>query len=162
MKSYTADICDKYPQDVQVLTPNYNSYGGVAMCHGKIVTIQLLEDNSELITLLRDTRGDGKVCVVDVVGNHCAVVGETLMGYAYHNGWSGIVINGYVRDTHQTSIVPVGLFALGTYPYKSQKKAAARHNIELNFGGVSFKPDNYIYADKDGIVVLKKNLEKLN
>jgi regulator of RNase E activity RraA len=44
------------------------------------------------------------------------------MGYAYHNGWEGIIINGYVRDTHQTTQIPVGLWALGTYPFKSQKK----------------------------------------
>jgi len=158
MKSYTADLCDKHPNDIQVLQPNYNSYGGVAMCHGQITTIKLFEDNKALVELLRDTRGDGKICVVDVEGDYCAVVGETLMGYAYHNGWQGIVINGYVRDTHQTSVVPVGLYALGTYPFKSQKKAEAKLDIALNFGGVTFNVGEFLYADKDGIVVTKENI----
>jgi regulator of ribonuclease activity A len=158
MKSYTADICDQYPQSVQVLDPNFKSYGGVAMCHGKICTIQLFEDNKALVELLRDNRGDGKICVVDVVGDYCAVVGETLMGYAYHNGWEGIIINGYVRDTHQTAVIPVGLFALGTYPYKSQKKAEAKRDLTLSFGNVEFRKGEYIYADKDGIVVTKENI----
>ena len=158
MKSYTANICDKYPSIVQVLTPNYKSYGGVAMCHGQIRTIQLFEDNSELVKLLKETNGKGKICVVDVVGEYCAVVGETLMGYAYSNNWAGIIINGYVRDTHQTSQIPVGLFALGTYPYKSCKKALAKHNIDLNFGNVTFKDGEFVYADKDGIVVTKENI----
>ncbi len=158
MKSYTADICDKYPNDVQVLKPHYKSYGGVAMCHGEITTIQLFEDNKALVELLRDNRGDGKICVIDVVGDYCAVVGETLMGYAYHNGWAGIIINGYVRDTHQTAVIPVGLFALGTYPFKSQKKAEAKKDIKLSFGGVEFNPKEYVYADKDGIVVTKEDI----
>jgi len=158
MKSYTADICDQHPNDVQVLDPNYKSYGGTAMCHGEIVTIQLFEDNKALVELLRDNRGDGKICVVDVVGEYCAVVGETLMGYAYHNGWQGIVINGYVRDTHQTAVIPLGLYALGTYPFKSQKKAQAKHNETLNFGNVEFKVGEFLYADKDGIVVTEKNI----
>lgn len=158
MKSYTADICDRHPNDVQVLNPGFNSYGGVAMCHGEIVTVEVDEDNKALVELLRDTRGEGKVCVVNVLGDYCAVVGETLMGYAYHNGWAGIVINGYVRDTHQTAVIPVGLFALGTYPYKSQKKAQAKLGEVLNFGGVEFKPGEYIYADKDGIVVTKEDI----
>lgn len=158
MKSYTADICDNYPNNVQVLAPHYNSYGGVAMCHGKIVTIELFEDNKALVELLRDTSGEGKICVVDVKGDYCAVVGETLMGYAYHNGWAGIVINGYVRDTHQTAVVPVGLYALGTYPFKSQKKAEANHNTVLEFSGVTFTPGEFLYADKDGIVVTKENI----
>lgn len=158
MKSYTADICDKYPNEVQVLNPVFKSYGGVAMAHGQIVTIELYEDNKGLVELLRDTRGEGKICVVNVVGNYCAVVGETLMGYAYHNGWAGIIVNGYVRDTHQTAVVPVGLFALGTYPFKSQKKAEAKKDIELNFASVVCRPGEFIYADKDGIVITKKDI----
>jgi len=158
MKSYTADICDKYPNEVQVLNPNYLSYGGVSMCHGEIITIKLYEDNKALVELLRDNRGDGKICVVDVEGDYCAVVGETLMGYAYHNGWEGIVINGYVRDTHQTAVVPVGLYALGTYPYKSIKKKQGVLGCELNFGNVNFKEGEFLYADKDGIVITKQNI----
>jgi len=158
MQSYTANICDKYPNNVKVLEPKYNSYGGVAMCHGQITTIELYEDNGDLVKLLRDEKGDGKICVVNVVGDYCAVVGETLMGYAYSNNWSGIIINGYVRDTHQTSQIPVGLFALGTYPYKSQKKAQSKRDIAIKFGNVEFIPNEYLYADKDGIVITKENI----
>ena len=158
MKSYTADICDKHKNEVQILDPHYNSYGGVSMCHGEIVTIELFEDNQALVELLRDNKGDGKICVVDVKGDYCAVVGETLMGFAYHNGWEGIIINGYVRDTHQTAVVPVGLWALGTYPFKSQKKAAANQNITLNFGNIEFRVGEFLYADKDGIIITKNNI----
>ena len=158
MKSYTADICDQYPNEVQVLDPNYKSYGGVSMCHGEIITIKLFEDNKALVELLRDTKGEGRICVVDVVGEYCAVVGETLMGFAYHNGWAGIVINGYVRDTHQTSVVPIGLWAKGTYPFKSQKKEEAQLKVTLNFANVTFRVGEYLYADKDGIVVTSNNI----
>ena len=158
MKSYTADICDNHPNKVQVLEPILNSFGGVSMCHGEIETIKLFEDNKALVELLRDNRGDGKVCVVDVVGGYCAVVGETLMGYAYHNGWEGIIINGYVRDTHQTTQIPVGLWAIGTYPYKSQKKAQAELNTTLNFGNVEFNVGEFVYADRDGVVVTKVDI----
>jgi len=158
MKSYTADICDNNPTKVSVLAPIFRSFGGVSMCHGEIVTIKLFEDNKALVELLRDNRGDGKICVVDVEGEYCAVVGETLMGYAYHNGWAGIVINGYVRDTHQTRQIPVGLWAIGTYPYKSQKKADAILNTTLEFAGVTFNVGEYLYADSDGIVVTKENI----
>ena len=153
MKSYTADICDKYKEQVQVLDPHYKSYGGISMCHGEITTIELFEDNTDLVKLLRDEKGEGRICVVNVKGDYCAVVGETLMGFAYENGWAGIVINGYVRDTHQTSIIPVGLFALGTYPHKSIKKANSSRDIELNFGNVTFKVGDTLYADNDGIIV---------
>jgi len=158
MKSYTADICDTNPNDIQVLEPILQSFGGVSMCHGQVVTLKLFEDNKALVELLRDTKGDGKICVVDVVGDTCAVVGETLMGYAYHNNWAGIIINGYVRDTHQTRQIPVGLWAKGTYPFKSQIKKDGVVNVSLDFGKVVFENDKFLYADQDGIVVSNTNM----
>ena len=157
MKSYTADICDEYSKEVQVLDPIFKSFGGVAMCHGVITTIELFEDNTDLVKLLRDEKGDGKICVVDVKGDYCAVVGENLMKFAYSNNWAGIIINGYVRDTHETLQIPVGLFALGTYPYKSRKKADSNRDIELNFGGVALRVGETLYADNDGIIVKADN-----
>ena len=158
MRSYTADICDKHKTDIQVLDPILKSYGGVSMCHGQIITLELYEDNKALVELLRDNDGTNKVCVVNVVGGYCAVVGETLMGYAYHNNWAGIIINGYVRDTHQTTQIPVGLWAKGTYPYKSDKKQDGKLNIEFEFGSVKFTNNHFIYADRDGVVVSKEDI----
>ncbi len=155
MKSYTADICDEYSKEVQVLDPIFKSYGGVTMCHGTITTIELFEDNTDLVKLLRDEKGDGKICVVDVKGNYCAVVGENLMKFAYSNNWAGIVINGYVRDIHETRQIPVGLFALGTYPYKSTKKANSSRDVKLNFAGAILKAGEILYADNDGIITKK-------
>jgi len=154
MKSYTADLCDKHSDKIQILNPIFKSFGGVAMCHGKIVTIQLDEDNTDLVKLLRDEKGDGRICVVDVKGDYCAVVGENLMNFAYENNWAGIVINGYVRDTHETKQIPVGLFALGTYPLKSTKKAPSKRDIELNIANVNIQPNKTLYADNDGIIIL--------
>ena len=153
MKFYTADICDHHRDLVQVVEPLYSSYGGVQTFHGKIHTVKLYEDNGDLVKLLRDTNGEGKICVVDVVGDYCAVVGETLMGYAYKNNWAGIIVNGYIRDTHETTQIPVGLLALGTYPLKSNKKAKGEQQIILHFAGVTFNPDEYIYADRDGVII---------
>ncbi len=159
MKFYTADICDHHSDIIQVAHPIFKSYGGVTTFHGSIHTIKLFEDNGDLVALLRDTKGEGRVCVVDVVGDYCAVVGETLMGFAYKNGWAGIVINGYIRDTHETTQIPVGLLALGTYPLKSIKKQPSEQNCELNFAGVTFKPDNYLYSDNDGVVLAKQEID---
>jgi regulator of ribonuclease activity A len=159
MKLYTADICDQYGDDIQVLEPIFKCYGGAKKCSGAITTIELYEDNGDLVKLLRDEQGEGKICVVNVVGDYCAVVGENLMKFAHKNGWGGIVINGYVRDTEMTEQIPVGLFALGTYPYKSRKTAEAKRAIELSFAGVVFKEGNYLYADRDGIIISDKNFE---
>ena len=154
MKSYTADICDNN-KNIQVLDPIFKSYGGISMCHGTITTIQFEEDNSDLVKLLRDEKGDGKICVVDVKGDYCAVVGENLMKYAYENNWAGIIVNGYIRDTHETKQIPVGLFALGTYPYKSIKRTTSKRDIPVEFANAIFNVGDTVYADNDGIIIQK-------
>jgi len=159
MEFYTADICDHHSDQIQVVQPILHSYGGATTFDGPIYTVRLFEDNSDLVVLLRDVQGEGRVCVVDVQGEYCAVVGETLIGFACKNGWAGIVINGYIRDTHKTAQIPVGLVALGKYPLRSTKKKPGRQNIDLTFAGVTFRPDNYLYADDDRIVVLKEKID---
>jgi len=159
MSFSTADFCDKYKDELQVLELPLNPYGGVDSFSGEIVTIKLDKNNHELIKLLRDENGEGKVAVVDVDGAFFAVVGDNLMKFAHQNGWSGIVINGYVRDTKITKTIPVGLMAIGTCPKKSFESNEAKRNIELNFGEISFRSGEYIYVDEDGIIVSDKILQ---
>ena len=157
----TADLCDLHGTRIQIARPVFRSYGGIEHCFGPIRTIRIDEDNTELVKMLRDEAGEGAIVVVDVGGAHCAVVGDTLMGYAARNGWAGIVVHGYVRDTRLTREIPVGLWALGAYPLKSPKKAPAKLDVDLEFAGVTFRPGEYLYADHDGIVVMKDNVVPL-
>jgi regulator of ribonuclease activity A len=153
MSFATADLCDKYQEEVRVLETTLISYGGRADFKGEIITIKLDEDNSDLVTMLRDEQGEGRVVVVDVDANYCAVVGDTLMGFAQKNGWAGIVINGFVRDTKITKSIEVGLLALGVCPRKSPKRSTSQREISINFGGIDFKTGAYLYADEDGVIV---------
>jgi regulator of ribonuclease activity A len=76
------------------------------------------------------------------------------MKLAHQNGWAGILINGYVRDTHITRTIPVGLWALGTCPRKSHTKQPGQRDVTFTFGGVFFKNGEILLADHDGIVVI--------
>jgi len=153
MEFATADLCDKYKDKVEVLQINLNSYGGVSSFSGEIVTIKLDKNNHDLVKMLRDEQGDGRVVVVDVNQALYAVVGDNLMGFAQKNGWAGIVINGFVRDTKITKTIPIGLMAIGTIPRKSFENNPSQRGVELNFGGVNFRNGDYLYADEDGIIV---------
>lgn len=154
---FTADICDAHTEEVQVLGPGFHAFGGSGCCHGMIATVRIYEDNSEIIAMLKEP-GEGRILVVDVDAVFCAVVGENLMKLAEKNGWSGIVVNGYVRDIHVTETVNVGLWALGTCPRKSPKKIEGERSATLTFGGVRFEEGHYLYADRDGLVVLPENV----
>ena len=123
------------------------------MCQGEVVTIRLDRNNADLVALLRDEPGQGKVVVVDSDQAYYAIVGEMLMQYAEKNGYAGIIVNGYIRDTEQIKDIPVALYALGTCPRKSIPVTQGERNVPLSFGGVEFRPGEYVYGDGDGIIV---------
>ena len=157
MTFFTADYCDEHHEKIQVLGPGFQNYGGVTHCEGQIVTIQLNKHNGDLIRLLRDVDGTGKVVVVDVAAEYYAVVGEKLMNFAQQNNYNGIVINGYVRDTAQIKDIKVALYALGTCPRKYMVPMDGAVNVPISFAGVHFVPGDYLYADVDGIIVSKQH-----
>ncbi len=153
MKFYTADICDELQDDVQIVEPVFKAYGGVEKAFGKIRTLRLERNNTDLIAMLKEP-GDDAFLVVDVGAEYYAVVGENLMKLAQHNGWAGILVNGYVRDIHVTTTIPVGLWALGTCPRKSFEHNLGERGEVLEFAGAVFKEDDWVMADRDGIIVV--------
>lgn len=158
MADFTADFCDTYPDKVAVLGPGYSNYGGAPLCQGEVVTIRLDRNNSDLITLLRDENGQGKVVVVDSDQAYYAIVGEKLMQFAQKNGYAGIILNGYIRDTFQIKDIPVALYALGTCSRKYIPVTQGTRDIPLSFGGAEFRPGDYVYTDTDGVIVTAEPL----
>ena len=53
----------------------------------------------------------------------------------------------------------MGVFALSTIPLKSVKKNIGDRDVLVNFMGIDFNPGDYIYADLDGIIISKKELD---
>lgn len=70
----------------------------------------------------------------------------------------GIIVNGCIRDSDDISKMPLGVKALGTHPIKSSKRDVGLRDIPISFGGVTIKPGDWIYADKDGILVSAESL----
>ena len=158
MTFFTADICDEYSDKASVLGPGYRNYGGASKCQGEIITIKLDRNNSDLISLLRDEDGTGKVVMVDVDSAYYAVVGENLMKFAHQNHYSGIIVNGYIRDTAQITDIPVALYALGTCPRKYIPVTPGERDIALSFGDVTVSNGDYLYADTDGVIVCPQRI----
>jgi regulator of ribonuclease activity A len=74
----TADLCDAYPELVQVAQPLFREYGGLAKFSGPIQTLKVFEDNA-LVRQLLETDGGGRVLVIDGGGSlRCALLGGRL------------------------------------------------------------------------------------
>ena len=154
----TPDLCDEYPDQVHVMEPILKNFGGKEQFCGQIITVSCPEDNSKVRNLL-DTCGEGRILVVDgAASKRCAYLGDLLAEKAFDNGWSGLVINGYIRDVDVIKKTDIGVKALGVYPVKTQKKGLGDVNIPITFGGITFYPGHFLYADNNGILVSKQPL----
>jgi regulator of ribonuclease activity A len=154
----TADLCDAFPQLIQVAEPVFREYGGISSFAGPIDTLRVFEDNT-LVRQALESAGRGRVLVVDGGGSlRCALVGGRLAILARSNGWSGLLVNGCVRDSGELGQVPVGVRALNTSPLKSGKNGRGERGVKLSFAGVEFSPEQYLYADRDGILLANRNL----
>jgi len=83
----------------------------------------------------------------------CALLGDQLAEMGARNGWSGIIVHGCIRDSETIGTLPLGVKALATYPLKSSKRDPGLRDVPVSFAGVTVRPGDYVYADKDGILV---------
>lgn len=159
MKFSTPDLCDTYPELIQVADPVFNNYGGNKSFGGEIFTIKCFEDNS-LVKETAGTPGKGRIMVVDGGGSlRRSLLGDMIAEDAFNNGWEGFIIFGAIRDVEVIAEIRIGVKALNTIPLKTEKKGIGEYGLELKFGGVVFKPGEYVYADNNGIIVSPEQLE---
>ena len=153
MNYKTADLYDKYENSLSICEPLFSDYGGQITFSGKVRTLKCFEDNSLVRDMLGETV-DGDVLVVDAGGSRrCAMLGDMLAQMGVDNGWSGVIMNGCIRDAEDIATMPLGVKALATHPAKSKKQGVGERDIAVSFAGVNFVPGHYLYADRDGIVV---------
>jgi len=158
MDYITPDLCDEYPDQVRVVAAMINgcrftNYGGRRSFGGEIVTVKCFEDNS-LVKENAGKPGQGKVMVVDGGGSlRKALLGDMIAENAVKNGWEGVIIYGAIRDVDAMAELDLGVQALGSIPLKTEKRGIGDYNVELEIGGVTFTPGEFVYADNNGIIV---------
>lgn len=158
MGFFTADLCDNFSEETEVLGPDFKSYGGAKKFKGEVITVKLDKNNKDLAVFLKENKGRGKVVVVDVDMKYFAVVGDNLMKFASDNKYEGIIVNGYVRDTVTTKEFDLGLVAKGTCPRKYIPVQSGEIGVTIVIDGVEINSGDYVYVDPDGIVICKEPL----
>jgi len=154
----TPDLCDAYPELIRVVEPMFSNYGGRDAFGGEIVTVKCFEDNSVVKEQVAQP-GKGKVMVVDGGASmRAALLGDMLAEKAVSSGWEGIIVYGCIRDVDVIATLDLGVQALMSHPKKTDKRGIGDLNVVVTFGGVTFTPGEYIYADNNGVIVSKEPL----
>ena len=153
----TPDLSDKYPDKDFLL--DFQCFSRIKSMHGQISTVFCPDDNSFVREMLSEN-GHQKIMFIDgAKSKNVALLGDNLAALAIENNWSGIIVNGRIRDAEIISQLDVAIFALGTCPRKSFKKNQGKKNIELSIDGLTIKPGDWVYADINGILISDTELE---
>ena len=164
MEFSTCDLCDANEDNLAdgtlaVLPPQFLSFGKRARFSGPASTLKVFEDNV-LVRSALEQAGEGKVLVVDGGGSlRCALVGGNLGVLAEKNGWAGILVFGCVRDSAELMHCDIGIKALATQPRRSVRQGRGDKDLIVDIAGVLVRPDDWIYADEDGVLVSSTKLQ---
>ncbi|NQZ23704.1 MAG: ribonuclease E activity regulator RraA [Colwellia sp.] len=159
MEYNTSELCNIYAELIDVLDPIFCNYGGRSSFGGQVVTVKCFEDNG-LIQQVVAGNGQGKVLVIDGGGStRRALIDLKIAITAANNSWEGIICHGSVRDVDAIEEVDLGIQGLVSTPVAANDQAMGENDVAINFAGVTFFPDDHIYADNTGIILSPEPLD---
>lgn len=159
MRIDTSELCDIYLDQVDVVEPIFSSFGGVSTFFGKVTTVKCFENNGLIAEVLEED-GTGRVLLVDGGGAvRRALIDAELAQLAADNGWEGIIVYGAVRQISQLENIDIGIQALAPIPVGADRNSIGEIDVPVNFAGVSFLPEDYVYADLTGIILSPELLD---
>lgn len=155
----TAEICDNFPERVTILPLSFHHFGAIKYCSGKIRTVEIETDNSQVISLLEQPVTDSVLFISSKLPHRdFAVVGDRLASIAIESGWSGIVLDGGVRDVETLGQMPICIAATSIWPMRGARSGGGQQDVRLKIGGETVAPGMHAYVDSDGILISAESL----
>ena len=76
-------------------------------------------------------------------------------------GAAGAVVNGYSRDTNEILSLNFPTFSLGGYAQdQGPRGKVIDYRVPIEIEGVRIDPGDLIYGDRDGVLVIPREVEK--
>ncbi|MBJ2130396.1 ribonuclease E activity regulator RraA [Alteromonas sp. IB21] len=159
MEYNTSELCDLFADSVDVVDPIFASFGGRYSFGGEITTVKCFEDRG-LIDRVLAQPGAGKVLLIDGGGsNRRALFDASSAQVAIDNDWEGVVIYGSVREVDSLAELDLGVLAVAAIPVNAESESIGEVDVPVNFGGVTFLPEDHLYADSTGVILSPEPLD---
>ena len=159
MEYNTSQLCDIYQDQVDVVEPMFSTFGGRPSFGGLVTTIKCFEANGIIRQLVKES-GVGRVLLIDGGGSlRRALIDADIAATAADNGWEGIICYGSVREVDALADLEIGIQALASIPVGADDDEIGDSELPVNFGGVTFLPEDHIYADTTGIILSPEPLD---
>ena len=159
MEYNTSQLCDIYQDQVDVVEPMFSTFGGRSSFGGQVTTIKCFETNGIIRQVVKEN-GVGRVLLIDGGGSlRRALIDADIAATAADNGWEGIICYGSVREVDALAELEIGIQALASIPVGADDEDTGDSELPVNFGGVTFLPEDHIYADTTGIILSPEPLD---
>ncbi|RKF13125.1 ribonuclease E activity regulator RraA [Alginatibacterium sediminis] len=160
MEYNTSELCDLYAETIDVVEPMFANFGGRSSFGGIVHTIKCFETSGLIMETVQEP-GAGKVLLIDGGGSlRRALVDISIAEAAAENEWEGIVVYGCIRDVDAIDELELGIQALASIPVGADPdNMQGELNVPVNFGGVSFLPEDHLYADSTGMILSPEPLD---
>jgi len=153
MEYNTSELCDIYADMIDVVEPMFMNFGGKSSFGGQITTIKCFESLGLIAETLQQP-GLGKVLLIDGGGSlRRALIDSDIAQIAFENEWEGIIVYGSIREVDQLDDINIGIQSLASIPVGADDNRTGELDVAVNFGGVTFLPDDHVYADSTGIIL---------
>ncbi len=123
---------------------------------GRAVTVQTFEGDWAKTVEAIDLAREGDVIVIYNGSPHVAPWGELATLSCINKGVVGVVIDGAVRDVDDIRRINFPVFATSIMPNAGEPKGFGEINAEIQCGGQTVRPGDFIVGDDNGVVVVPK------
>lgn len=173
---YTAvvgDILDKLNYQKQFLPPYIQPIKADMILAGRAMTVlesdvhgdgqhnPLLQKPFGLMLEALDSLQKHEVYICTGASPTYALWGELMSARATHLGAAGVVLDGYSRDTKDLLKMDLPIFSQGNYAQdQGPRGKVIDYRVPLNIGQVKVNPDDIIFGDIDGVLVIPQEVEE--
>ena len=159
MEYNTSALCDIYQDQVDVVEPMFSNFGGLNSFAGQVTTVKCFEDNGIIRSILQED-GTGRVLLIDGGGSlRRALIDAEIAAIAEDNDWEGLVVYGCVREVDELEEMQIGIQAIASIPVGANQANIGDIDVPVNFGGVTFLPEDFLYADSTGVILSQEPLD---
>jgi len=114
-------------------------------------------DNRPIHLAIYGAKQPGYALVIDGHAyERCAYMGDLMLGACKALGFSGVVINGYIRDWDGVTALDFPVYSRGFLPPAPTKEKDGEVNAPICIGSVTIHPGDLVMGDCDGICVIPR------
>ncbi len=170
------DVLDKMGYQHQFLSPKVKPVRNDFVVIGRampvleadVFTESASETNNEMMTKpfgimfeALDSLQPNEVYICSGSSPRYALWGGLMSTRAIKLGAAGAVVDGYSRDTNEIENLNFPTFSIGTYAQdQGPRGKVIDYRTPIEFNGIRVNPGDIVYGDRDGVLIVPKEIEK--